>query len=148
MLPSSRLFSPGIRAALLLCTLGLVGALGCSAAPVPVSGKVTLDNKPLTLGLVSFRPDKSKGNTYTVEPRGKIGPDGAYTLETNGKPGAPPGVYKVVIIAQGPPFNPKDLYSPSKQIINPKYLQEDKTDLRVTVVKNPAPDAYDLKVTK
>jgi hypothetical protein len=133
---------------LVLCTLGLVGALGCGAAPVPVSGKVMLDKKPLTTGIVSFRPDRGKGNTNAVEPRGKIAEDGSYTLETNGKPGAPPGAYKVVVIAQGPPVKPKDLYSPNKQIINPKYLQEDKTDLSVTVVKDPAPDAYDLKVTK
>src|SRR6516165_4933167 len=81
---------PGRRAVLVLCTLGLVGALGCGAAPVPVSGKVMLDKKPLTTGIVSFRPDRGKGNTNAVEPRGKIAEDGSYTLATNGKPGAPP----------------------------------------------------------
>jgi hypothetical protein len=131
-----------------LCALGLAGAFGCGAAPVPVAGKVTLDKKPLTTGIVSFRPDRSKGNTIAVEPRGKIAPDGTYAVETNGKPGAPPGAYKVVVIAQGPPVNPKDPYSRNKQIINPKFLQEEKTDLSVTVVNDPAPDAYDLKVTK
>jgi hypothetical protein len=143
--PQSRL---GRRAAVLLAAFVLVGAFGCGAAPVPVSGRVTLDNKPLTTGLVSFRPDKSKGNTNAVEPRGKISDDGTYTLETNGKPGAPTGAYKVVVIAQGAPLNPKDPYSPNKQIINPKYLQEEVTDLNVTVVKTPSAGAYDLKVTK
>jgi hypothetical protein len=148
MPPLPRLIQPGYQVALLVGALALVGVLGCGAAPVPVSGKVMLDNKPLTTGIVSFRPDKAKGNSNIVEPRGKIGDDGTYTLEINGKPGAPPGAYKVVVIAQGPPVNPKDPYSANKQIINPKYLQEEKTDLSVTVVKDPALNAYDLKVTK
>src|SRR5690348_17264028 len=59
---------------------------GCEARLVPVSGKVTLDNKPLTTGTVTLKPDKEKGNAAKVEPIGKIAEDGTYTIETNGKP--------------------------------------------------------------
>src|SRR4051812_30272610 len=51
-----------------LCAV-LLGALpGCSKAVkrVPVSGTVTLDGKPLGVGVVSFAPDAEKGNTNRV----------------------------------------------------------------------------------
>jgi hypothetical protein len=137
---------PVSLAALILLPFFLTG---CGGPPlIPVSGKVLLDGQALTSGSVTFKPDESKGNTSKVEPIGKIAEDGTYTLETNGKPGAPPGAYKVLVFAQGPPVNPKDPYSLTKQIINKKYVQEATTDLSVTVVANAAPDAYDLKVTK
>ena len=65
---------------------------GCNSGTgklVPVRGKVTVAGRPLTKGSVSFRPDKARGETGTAEPYGDIGPDGTYTLSTNGKPGAP-----------------------------------------------------------
>jgi hypothetical protein len=134
-------------AALILIPIFLTGCGG--PALVPVSGKVLLDGKALTSGgAVRFTPDESKGNTSKLEPVGKIAEDGTYTMETNGKPGAPAGAYKVVVSAQGPPVNPNDPYSLPKHIINKKYGQEATTDLSVTVVANAAPDAYDLKVTK
>jgi hypothetical protein len=121
---------------------------GCGPTLVPVSGKVTLDNKPLTTGTVTLKPDKEKGNAAKVEPIGKIADDGTYTIETNGQPGAPLGAYKVVIFAQGPPKDPKNPYSELTPLINKKYNQEATTDQNITVVTNPAADAYDLKLTK
>jgi hypothetical protein len=127
--------------ALLIAPLILAG---CATNLVPVSGKVTIDNKPLTTGTVTLKPDKEHGNKNTVEPLGTIGADGAYTIETNGLPGAPPGAYKVVVVAQGPPKNPKDPYSPAPLIVNTKYVSETTTDLTITVPS----DSYDLKLSR
>jgi len=114
---------------------------------VPVTGKVYLGDRPLTTGSVSFRPDASKGNNSTLEPSGDIGPDGTYKVSTNGKPGAPPGWYKVVVAADVP-SNPDDPYSMPKSIIGTKYADPNTTDLSIEVVENPPPGAYDLKVSK
>src|SRR4051812_13406743 len=66
---------------------------------LPVTGKVTLDGKPLTVGTVSFRPDVTRGNTSMHIPTGEIDAQGNYTLVTIRKNGAPPGWYKVLVFA-------------------------------------------------
>src|SRR5262249_48369003 len=114
---------------------------------VPVTGKVYLGDLPLTTGSVSFRPDASKGNNSTLEPSGDIGADGTYQLATQGKPGAPPGWYKVIVAADVP-SNPNDPYSMPKSLISPKYADPNTTDLSIQVVESPSPGAYDLKVSK
>src|SRR5262249_52016969 len=45
--------------------VGMIGLSGCEPPPAPtfpVSGKVTFQNKPMTVGNVIFTPDSSKGN--------------------------------------------------------------------------------------
>jgi hypothetical protein len=121
---------------------------GCGQTKlVPVSGRVTIDNKPLTTGYVTYKPDKSKGNTFTGEPTGKIESNGDYTLTTNGKPGAPVGWYKVIVPANAP----FDVEDPSKAkpkwLVNPRFVTESTTPLEKEVVATPAPGAYDLNVT-
>jgi len=141
------------RLPVILCGSAVLWAgLGCAdrsgvGKTVPVTGTVYLGDRPLTTGSVSFRPDASKGNTSTGEPSGDIGPDGTYKLSTNGKPGAPPGWYKVIVAADVP-SNPNDPYSMPKSIINAKYADANTTDLSIPVVENPSPGAYDLKVSK
>jgi len=72
----------------------MVFVAGCAQTLVPVEGTVTIEGKgPLTQGEVVYYPDGSAGKI----PRGKIGSDGKYHLETDGKAGAPPGKYKVTI---------------------------------------------------
>lgn len=95
MLP--RVLAAGVRLACLIL-------VGCQAAPVPevlvpVKGKVTVKGKPLTMGTIVFHPDRDKGNPSKLEPRGTIGSDGTYELESNDEPGAPAGAYKVTIYA-------------------------------------------------
>src|ERR1700729_3502154 len=82
---------------------------GCSPAPVPVSGKVTVGGEPLKTGTVTFFAEA--GNPTKAEPRGKIKEDGTYEVQTDGKPGAPPGTYKVVVFANAPPADSKDPYA-------------------------------------
>jgi len=123
------------------------GCSGGSSGLVPVSGKVTVDGKPLTSGWVSFRPDKTKGNTSAEEPNAEINSQGEYTLRTRGKPGAPPGAYKVVVSSSGAvtPDNTK-VAAESKPLVNLTYSNPDTTTLTMTVVDKPEPGHYDLKL--
>jgi hypothetical protein len=125
--------------------------LGCSrpAAPglVPVSGKVTVDDHPLPRGRVLFRPDVNRGNQTPHHPSGAIQPDGSYHLCTARAAGAPRGWYRVVIFAAEPSSHPSGA-SPGipKWLIDPRYTQEETTDLLIEVVDHPAAGAYELRV--
>jgi hypothetical protein len=84
-------------------SLVLTGALvmaGCGAEEksllVPVRGRVTLDDKPLPRGTVSFRLIDSD---IADQPTGRIEPDGQYVVYTQGRPGAKPGRYAAVVFA-------------------------------------------------
>src|SRR5262249_47603539 len=84
-----------------------LGSAGCGdpsgvGRTVPVAGKVTVDGRPVKAGTVSFRPDKSKGNTNAHEPYGEIDSEGNYTLFTGTKKGAPVGWYRVAVMAAEP----------------------------------------------
>src|SRR5215813_12654149 len=80
------------------CLVACTG-LGCgSDGFVPVTGIVLLDNRPLAAGSIVFHPDETKGNTSLHLPAGEV-KDGKYELWTNRHRGAPPGAYKVVVIA-------------------------------------------------
>jgi hypothetical protein len=119
---------------------------GCGPAAlktVPVSGKVTLKDRPLPGGAVSFAPDAARNNTAGVNPTGAIDLDGTYQVSTDGKTGAPVGWYKVTVRTQTP-GNPTAKPIP----IDPRFSDPKKTPLSIEVVENPEPGAYDLKVTK
>ena|SRR5713226_2765571 len=111
---------------------------------IPVSGTVTLDDKPLQGGVLSFQADESKGNTVRASCTGPV-KDGRYTLVTSGVTrkdtgsGAPLGWYKVILL--------NDL--PGTPIINvhSKYLSPETTPLSIEIVENPQPGAYDIKLT-
>jgi hypothetical protein len=99
----------------------------------------------MTTGWVTLRPDKKKGNTFGGEPRGEINSQGEYTIETNGKPGAPLGAYKVTVVVS--PATTEDNTKPEKKIpSNMTYANPETTPLAVEVVKEAAAGAYDLKL--
>ena len=145
MVLSPRKARPRILTTLTLAAV-LAAVAGCSG-PVPVKGHASVDSKPLSSGSVRFIPDKDKGNTVTAEPLGYISEQGTYEMTTNGKPGAPPGWYKVVVTA----VEPVDLNNPSpppaKSLISVKYNQPETTDLSVEVKAGAAEGAYDLKLS-
>jgi hypothetical protein len=114
---------------------------------VPVKGNVTLDGKPLTTGSLVFKPDASKGNNSKFEPASAIGPDGSYSLFTKEREGAPPGWYKVGIVAQEEP-SATDPYAPRKSLIPAHYNDAETSGLAVEVVASPPAGAYDLKLAK
>jgi len=145
---------------LLAVLLGAIPAGGCGDASdvgrtFPVSGKVIFDDRPLTARttLVLFRPDASRGNTSPFEPAGTVDADGNYTLTTKGKQGAPPGWYQVVVTAidETPPVHPKtpQNHRPvARSLLPARYGLADTSGLSIEVVENPAPGAYDLKLSR
>jgi hypothetical protein len=138
----TRLFGVIVLAALLSLSSGCSG----KAKYAPVSGKVTINGRPLTSGYVNFRPDKSKGNEFGGEAVGEINSQGEYTLKTRGQPGAPLGAYKVTVSA-GSAITEDNTRPNTGPLINPTYMSADITPLEKTVVAQPAPGAYDLQLS-
>jgi len=144
---------PVVPRLILLGGLTLLAA-GCSGHKgpklVPVSGKVTLDGKPLPGGVVNFFPDKAKGNDSQNTATGTIDSSGTYKLTSNAKEGAALGHYKVTVATEMPPG--ADMKAgempPKLPPINSKYKLIDQTPLSVEVVESPGTGAYDLKVTR
>jgi hypothetical protein len=119
----------------------LLPVAGCSPFTfVPVKGKITLKNKqPLTYGSVVFFPDKE--NQLRQIPRAVIKPDGTYELNTEGRSGAAIGSYSVVVRVPARRNKDKD---PLPIPYSGKYLDSADSPLKVEVVANPAPGAYDF----
>jgi hypothetical protein len=129
------------------CIGTLAGCGDSSSNLLPVSGKVTVDGQPLTTGSVSFRPEK--GSASSQEPGGDIDEEGEYHVFTAGKEGAPPGRYRVLVVAVDPnDLKKKFPYGKRTSFVNPKYSDPKKTDLVIEVSPSPAAGAYDLKLTK
>jgi hypothetical protein len=123
-----------------------VAAAGC-AKPDPsliqVAGSVLLGTKPLTSGTVIFHPDASKGNDSRDEPRSPIGLDGRYRLQNGVKQGVDPGWYKVTVSAAK--MDPKSPYI-TDWLIPVRYVDPKTSNLRLEVVANAVPGAYDIKL--
>lgn len=125
-------------ASLVFCLAACTGCGGVGALH-PVTGKVTLDGKPLADGQLALVPDVEKGNNTKATPFAKI-QGGSYTVSTNGLDGAPAGWYKVMIQTQYPG-------GPEKAVVLPKrYTDPGKSGLSVEVPSSKA-DAFDLKLT-
>ena len=125
----------------------LAGLAGCGPSGaermLPVEGQVRYGGKPLTRGTVVLSPDPSKGNATKHEPRGRIEADGRYQIFTHPHTGAPPGWYKVSVIATEP-SDPKNPYSLPRSLIPEKFGKPDESRLSWEVRSNPPPGAYDL----
>jgi hypothetical protein len=119
----------------------LLPLAGCSQYTyVPVNGKVTLkNNQSVTIGTVVFVPDKD--NTLRVSAKGKINPDGTYELNTEGRSGVPIGSYIACVRAPMRKVGGKD---PPPIPFSMKYFDANESPLKIEVVANPAPGAYDL----
>ncbi len=142
------------RLALLSLAAACALACGCSQDPyglgdaVPVVGTVTLKGKPFRLkanafARVWFHPDAAHGNSCPQIPLGDIDADGHYRLATRGRDGAPPGWYKVMVIAT----ENIDPNRPSKRrpsFVPRRYGNPDTSGLRIQVVAAPSAGAYHL----
>jgi hypothetical protein len=107
---------------------------GCGGEPklqtATVTGTVTYKGEVLKTGDVTFIP-------VTAGPAamGSIGPDGKYTLQTAGQPGAVPGKYRVAIVAvEVTPGLPEDPNAGSRQLIPEKYGSDSTSGLEREVV--------------
>ena len=131
---------------------------GCGGPPKPellsVSGKVFVGDKPVPSGMVQFRADAERGNPTLEVPTGTIEPGGTFTLSTAGKPGAPAGWYRVLVLADNfatgdPPKSPEWPKLPKnhpKPFVPVRYLYFHETDVIVEVVPDPRDDAYVLRL--
>lgn len=96
-------------------TLVFLVALSCGCGrkgprPVPVSGTVTVDGKPLAGGAITVAPEKGRAAG------GRIGPDGRFELSSwQPGDGVAPGTHRVEVIASKPlPGNRRQWLVPKK----------------------------------
>jgi hypothetical protein len=134
-----------LRRLRMFCVCGLLAAIGCGGLKVvPVSGKVTLDKKPLPGVVLSFNPDQAKGNAHRISATGRVGGNGQYEIYTDDgtkvRKGAPPGWYKVTLLTGMPG-------APAVEV-DGKYLDVARTPWSVEVVADPPAGAYDFDVTR
>src|SRR5437879_1470198 len=115
--------------------------VGCGEKRAPVSGKATVDGKPLNSKLITilFAPDKD--NPLQKVPYAALDENGNYTMTTGDSAGVPLGHYKVYVHWDSK--NSKGQPCP----VHARFLDSAKTTLSVEVVANPQPGAYDLKFT-
>ena len=135
-----------------LCVFGLTSLVGCGGVKrVSVSGTVTLDGQPVDGGILTFNPDTAKGNTGTFKCSSQV-KDGRYELETVGVTrsdsgsGVPLGWYKVTYTVID--LRAKKIKQQAPVQFNDKYRRAETTPWSVEVKDNPAPGAYDFKLTK
>ena len=125
-----------------LCLGGLFACTGCGERRAEVTGKATVDGKPLNSPLITilFAPDKD--NPVKKIPSASLDANGQYTMVTGGTGGVPLGWYRVHVHWDSK--NAKGQPCP----VHPRFLESGLTTLSVEVVKNPQPGAYDLKFTR
>lgn len=129
----------------------LVGITGCGSAPVdplkrqPISGQVTLDEKPVDEGMIAFAPvaaADAETATAAVITAGKY--------EIPKESGLAPGTYKVKISSPepGPQRTGDDLMNnpgpPRRERVAAKFNL--KSELQATVTAA-APNKFDFSVT-
>jgi hypothetical protein len=95
-----------------VCVVGLLLLAGCGSSAATVSGKVTLDGKPLTKGSIAFY-----GGGAAALATGSIDSSGNYTLLTGTERGLTPGSYQVTIVAN-------DIIEPTNELtpLMPKLI--------------------------
>jgi len=136
------------------CLLALFTVVGCgdgTPKKSPVEGKVTVDGKALTEGIVTFNSETKLATPLTIV--GTVGVDGSYKMTSNGEPGVPAGKYKATVnipASAGSGADPSQLSSTPKAAtapvkkFNAKFESQSDTPL---VVEVPSAN-YDLKLTK
>jgi hypothetical protein len=115
----------------------------------PVEGTVVVARSPNALtrcthGRVWLHPDGSRGNQCSLTPMADLRNDGTYRVYTDGRPGAPPGWYRVTVLAVG--LGDKTSKRNAKQmiLIPAKYTELESSDLVFEVTPDVQPGRYDL----
>jgi len=142
----ARPWGRGSRPIGLAFAFACLGCGGTNDALSPVRGRITLDGQPLPRGSVSLRP-VSAGSTH--QPTGMIEPAGEFVIYTNGRAGALPGQYHVVVFATEGTTAADGAARPGlpKSLIPTRYNQPDQTPLLLEVVTPGVAKSYDLELT-
>jgi len=118
------------RICIAVLVLALAAATGCGRHSARLTGRVSIDGKLLTTGVVTLTPVGPGSSAYAA-----IGPDGRYTIHTGAATGLEPGEYVVTVAANAgsggveAPGN-KGL---SPLITPPKYADVRRSPLRARV---------------
>lgn len=138
-----------------LVLLGLLAFVGCTPsgpALTPVSGTITLDDKPLVGAKVTFVP---QGDTQGHGGSTRTGDDGKYEItahRANNRKGLQPGSYKVVVsrlVGSDGNLLPPDAKTADIAAIESvpaRYSNARETTLSVTV--DATPKAFDFPLQK
>jgi len=140
---ATRRFMNGVAlAAMLAAAAGCSGNVSGRAGLVPVTGNVTIDGEPLTMGMISFITEDGK-EAFTSQ----IDSLGNYKLlATASDPGALPGQYTVIVIAEEPAkMGEKGGFTPGKKLVPDKYAKKETSGLTGTVEQGPNTIDFDLK---
>ena len=65
-------------------------------------------------------------------------------MSTAGRPGAPPGWYKVAVIANKAVTNPNNPYAMTGSLLPKKYGNANSSELAIEVTEKPSGSAYDI----
>jgi hypothetical protein len=130
-----------MRGRLVVLGLGLALLTSCESKAkfAPVSGRVTLDGKPLSGAYVYFQPIAPEGTAYAAASgsSSKTNENGEYKLKgPNGENGAWVGRHKVMIDAHAPQVGETDERPPRggwPQVnkVPPKYNKDSKETFEV-----------------
>lgn len=114
-------------------TLSLLAVAGCRGDRLEslVSGKITLDGKPIGPGIATFVPVDGSRNPGI----GDINPDGSYTVRTSRTQGMLAGDYRVAVqVYQQPNLKPGERAMTRPNLVHPdKYASPDTSGLKYTI---------------
>jgi hypothetical protein len=134
----------GIRRARVAAVLAALTIVGCGGRyDSTVTGVVSVDGKPLNVGLVTFDPLDSGSSAY-----GNISTDGTYTLYTGREQGLTSGEYGVSVTAYEPSAAPGPKGGPppmGKALVAERYRSPSTSGLKLTV--KPGDNKLDLELT-
>jgi hypothetical protein len=113
-----------------------------------VTGTVTVDGEPLSSAGVAFHPDATQGNQLDLLPAATTDADGKYELITTARKGAPLGWYKVVVVPYRPAPGRGQPRAGKRPPFHTRYSNVETSNLQIEVTASPAPNAYDLHLSK
>lgn len=134
-----------VRLGLLVGLLPLACSPSNSSQFVPVSGRVTMDNRPLAKATIRFQPAKRSGDgTINPDSYGETDEEGKYTLKPVGVTGEAEGAVVGQHYVQITLFDHEAKPGP-RETIPPKYNRD--SQLNFTVPPEGAKDKanFDLK---
>ena len=129
---------------------GLTGcSLGAPPKPIPVTGRVAVNGKPLTKGLISFVPlagesDEARPSTSVIQP------DGTYkTSSFKDGDGLPAGRYKIVVTSDAQSLTAEEMAAGKKPVsmIPQIYTNSLTTPLTLEVIDDGTPIEHDVDLT-